>query len=219
MAVDTRRVILDPEPEGGYTVTVPSLPGCLSCGETWTDALYMIQDAITLYLETLVVQGEPIPPPDALMPDNGMPLEFCVQVDILAPLNPKSVAFTKTHVIVQLEDGRIIGNPLSWHPWLADATNAQRDNYVVDHFSIDWPDLDEGLDIEGMLRGIQPSVNQQLKVNLLSIIEQTLGVDNLPELLDRPIPPQDVEQTRKVIAALRELIDLIARDGEDDHAQ
>ncbi|HEV2352104.1 MAG TPA: type II toxin-antitoxin system HicB family antitoxin [Terriglobia bacterium] len=43
--------VLDPSEEGGYTATVPSLPGCISEGETVTEALANIQEAINLYLE------------------------------------------------------------------------------------------------------------------------------------------------------------------------
>jgi predicted RNase H-like HicB family nuclease len=45
------RVILEPSDEGGYTVVVPGLPGCLSEGETKDEALANIKEAIDLYLE------------------------------------------------------------------------------------------------------------------------------------------------------------------------
>ena len=45
------QVVLEPSDEGGYTVFVPSLPGCISEGETIEDALANIQEAIELYLE------------------------------------------------------------------------------------------------------------------------------------------------------------------------
>ncbi|MBF0257270.1 MAG: type II toxin-antitoxin system HicB family antitoxin [Desulfamplus sp.] len=45
------RVVLEPDEDGGYTVTVPSLPGCISEGETREEALENIQEAIELYLE------------------------------------------------------------------------------------------------------------------------------------------------------------------------
>ena len=45
------RVILEPSDEGGYTVYVPSLPGCISEGENVDEALANIQEAIELYLE------------------------------------------------------------------------------------------------------------------------------------------------------------------------
>jgi predicted RNase H-like HicB family nuclease len=45
------KVLLEPSEEGGYTVYVPSLPGCISEGETVEDALTNIRGAIELYLE------------------------------------------------------------------------------------------------------------------------------------------------------------------------
>ncbi len=46
-------VIYTSEPEGGYTVTVPTLPGCISFGENLDEARLKIQEAISLYVETL----------------------------------------------------------------------------------------------------------------------------------------------------------------------
>ena len=45
------KVVLEESDEGGYTAYVPSLPGCISEGETKEDALKNIQEAIELYLE------------------------------------------------------------------------------------------------------------------------------------------------------------------------
>ena len=45
------RVILEPSEEGGYTAIVPSLPGCLSEGDTREEALKNIREAIEFYLE------------------------------------------------------------------------------------------------------------------------------------------------------------------------
>ncbi len=45
------RLILEPSDEGGYTVLVPSLPGCISEGDTREEALKNIKEAIELYLE------------------------------------------------------------------------------------------------------------------------------------------------------------------------
>lgn len=47
------RVVLEPSEEGGYTVYVPSLPGCISEGDTRDEALENIREAIELYLETV----------------------------------------------------------------------------------------------------------------------------------------------------------------------
>ncbi len=53
--------VFEEQPDGGYTVTVPSLPGCISEGDTFEHAKEMIADAIKLYLEDLKADGEEIP--------------------------------------------------------------------------------------------------------------------------------------------------------------
>ena len=45
------KVVLEPSDEGGYTVYVPSLPGCISEGDTKDEALTNIREAIELFLE------------------------------------------------------------------------------------------------------------------------------------------------------------------------
>jgi len=45
------RVVLEPSNDGGYTVLVPALPGCVSEGDTREEALRNIQEAIQVYLE------------------------------------------------------------------------------------------------------------------------------------------------------------------------
>jgi hypothetical protein len=75
---------------------------------------------------------------------------------ILSNRHPIGVTFTDDDVIVTLSDGTKVSNPLSWHWWLEQATPEQRANVEFYSDSIDWPDLDEGLDVEGMLRGIKP---------------------------------------------------------------
>ena len=57
----TYRILLREEPEGGYTVTVPTLPGCITYGETIPDAIAMAREAIELYMESLTVHNEAIP--------------------------------------------------------------------------------------------------------------------------------------------------------------
>jgi predicted RNase H-like HicB family nuclease len=47
------KVIIEPSEEGGFTVYVPSLPGCISEGETRKEALKNIREAIELYLEPI----------------------------------------------------------------------------------------------------------------------------------------------------------------------
>jgi predicted RNase H-like HicB family nuclease len=54
-------VVLTPEEGGGYSVSVPALPGCVSQGESREEALAMIREAIELYLESLEAHGDALP--------------------------------------------------------------------------------------------------------------------------------------------------------------
>ena len=57
-----RQVILIPDSEvGGYTVEVPSLPGCISEGDTIDEALANIKEAIELHIESMMAHGEAVP--------------------------------------------------------------------------------------------------------------------------------------------------------------
>ena len=57
-----RQVILIPDLEvGGYTVEVPSLPGCVSEGDTVDKALANIKEAIELHIESMIAHGEEVP--------------------------------------------------------------------------------------------------------------------------------------------------------------
>jgi antitoxin HicB len=57
----TYRVLLNREPEGGYTVTVPTLPGCITYGENVDQAIEMAKEAIGVYIESLIAHNEPVP--------------------------------------------------------------------------------------------------------------------------------------------------------------
>jgi predicted RNase H-like HicB family nuclease len=62
------KVILEPSDEGGFTVSVPSLPGCISEGDTMEEAMLNIREAIDLYLEE-----EPL-----VLPEKAQVLELVV---------------------------------------------------------------------------------------------------------------------------------------------
>jgi len=68
-----RQVILIPDLEvGGFTVTVPSLPGCISEGDTEAEALVNIKEAIDLFIEDMIASGEEVPE------DVGAPLQIAI---------------------------------------------------------------------------------------------------------------------------------------------
>jgi len=62
------QINLIPEKEGGYTVTVPSLPGCFSYGETIEEATKNAAEAIELHLEGLAAHNQPIPDDNDCVP-------------------------------------------------------------------------------------------------------------------------------------------------------
>ena len=57
------RVLIEQDEDGVFVAEVPSLPGCISQGETRAEALTNIREAIGVYLESLAAHGEPVPPP------------------------------------------------------------------------------------------------------------------------------------------------------------
>jgi len=69
------------------------------------------------------------------------------------------VQFTDDTISVNLRDGRVITVPLVWYPRLLEATPAQRKNWKVagGGYGIHWPDIDEDLSTEGLLRGAPAS--------------------------------------------------------------
>jgi len=54
-------VVYEGQPEGGYVVSVPALPGCHTEGRTFEEAQKMAVDAIRSYIASLKKHGEPIP--------------------------------------------------------------------------------------------------------------------------------------------------------------
>ena len=80
METYTYTVHLEPAEEGGYVVTVPALPGCITQGETYEDALAMAEDCIRGFLEALMKAGLPIPKEA----EQRRPFEALVQVEVPA---------------------------------------------------------------------------------------------------------------------------------------
>lgn len=87
MKAHSYRVLLNKEPEGGYTVVVPTLPGCVTCGRTVDEALAMAKEAIELYVECMCAHCEPVPTdeckgaPGKPVPTEGQSLACTVTVE------------------------------------------------------------------------------------------------------------------------------------------
>jgi hypothetical protein len=72
----------------------------------------------------------------------------------------KNVRWAEDTMSVDLLDGRTIVVPLAWYPRLLDASPEQRRNWRLSGagFGIHWPDLDEDLSTEGLLRGAPAAI-------------------------------------------------------------
>lgn len=80
MAQLTYKIRLQKEPDGGYTVIVPALPGCITYGSDIDEAIAMAKEAIELYVESLAEHGEQIP-----TDDNTLEYSLTVTPDIPEP--------------------------------------------------------------------------------------------------------------------------------------
>lgn len=76
------------------------------------------------------------------------------------------IFFSDDELSVRLMDGRTITVPLAWYPRLLRATEAQRNNWKISGggYGIHWPDVDEDLSTEGLLRGA-PAPRASLTTN------------------------------------------------------
>ena len=70
------------------------------------------------------------------------------------------VSFDQDNLSVRLKDGRTISVPLAWYPRLLQATVEQRRNWQLagGGYGIHWPDMDEDISTEGLLRGAPAAV-------------------------------------------------------------
>lgn len=75
--------------------------------------------------------------------------------DIKVGESVRDVHFTEDTLSVDLIDGRTIAAPLTWYPRLLHATEEQRRNWQISGggYGIHWPEIDEDLSTEGLLRG------------------------------------------------------------------
>lgn len=79
------QVVFRPEPEGGFTVFAPALAGCVTYGKTLNQARKMIKEAISLYIEDLIAEGDPVPESNNA---------YISDIEITLPVNSNSLAYT-----------------------------------------------------------------------------------------------------------------------------
>ncbi len=94
------------------------------------------------------------------------------------PDRPVAVGYELGDVVVTLANGEVLRNPVSWHPWLQKATAEQRSRVEFDADSLYWPILDEGLDIEGLRRGIHSYAVQSITLSGQQLFELYDALDD-----------------------------------------
>lgn len=77
----TYRIHFEAEPEGGYTVTVPAVPGCVTWGKDYEEAVEKARECIEGFLEALAKAGEEIPNGEPIEP----PVDALIQVSLPTP--------------------------------------------------------------------------------------------------------------------------------------
>ncbi|HKR01296.1 MAG TPA: DUF2442 domain-containing protein [Pyrinomonadaceae bacterium] len=83
------------------------------------------------------------------------------------------VEVTEDELSVRLMDGRTISVPVVWYPRLLNATEAQRKNWQITSggYGIHWPDVDEDLSTEGLLRGA-PAPRQRAENTHTGVVDE-----------------------------------------------
>ena len=85
-----------------------------------------------------------------------------VSVDNDRLIVPASSAHvTDDALVVDLEDGRQVSAPLAWYPRLLHGTPKERANFEIGHYGIHWPDLDEDINVKGLLLGSKSGESQK----------------------------------------------------------
>jgi hypothetical protein len=79
-----------------------------------------------------------------------------VSIAVNTDTRVKEVSVSEELITFRLVDGRVVSVPLAWSWRLSEATPTQRNNFEIigDGYGVHWPDVDEGLSVEGMLHGV-----------------------------------------------------------------
>jgi hypothetical protein len=85
------------------------------------------------------------------------------RIERLATARARSVRCTDDALVVELTDGRTLAVPLDWYPRLVHGTPAERNNWrpIGDGEGIHWPDLDEDIEVEGLMLGARSGESEQ----------------------------------------------------------
>ena len=84
----------------------------------------------------------------------------------------RRVTFTEEHAMIELADGRILGVPLDFFPLLKAATDEERQNYKLHGLTIDWEDIDDGMDLTALVSGLYLEPSREYLESLKEVIAE-----------------------------------------------
>jgi predicted RNase H-like HicB family nuclease len=116
--------VFEPQPEGGYTVTFPDVPGAISEGEDFTEAWRNAREALELILEARVEAGEALPPPNGFTEIFAMvayPNAIVQLVTAAAPTNAVRINVTMDEGLLERVDRRVDETGQSRSAFIAEA--------------------------------------------------------------------------------------------------
>lgn len=80
---------------------------------------------------------------------------------------PIEVSIESESLAITLDDGTIVSSPLALYPWLASASQSKQAGYELGRFSIDWPELGEGIDVNWFINDVDTQVTDSGNARIL----------------------------------------------------
>jgi hypothetical protein len=98
----------------------------------------------------------------------------------------EAVYFTRDSLVVDLMDGRTISVPLTWYPKLLKASPRERSHWEIcgGGYGIHWPEIDEDLSTEGLLRG-SPAPRSKARLVKKNVKRKAIGSAKRPRLKNK----------------------------------
>ena len=120
-------------------------------------------------------------------------------------LTAEKVVVNAESLIVDLSDGRVLSVPLAWYPRLLHGTRAelQRWRLIGRGSGIHWPDLDEDISVEGLLRGAK-SGESQASLSKWLVAHQTVGAKGKRRSIRVPVNEYNAASASKGVRRVAE---------------
>ena len=129
MACFVYQSILTREDDGSFSIEVPDLPGCVTCGDTFQEAVEMAADAMRTYVASLLVHGDEVPVATRhACPDGSESVEIAFQTDegylvegpcVSAAQAARELGVSASRITRMLDAGQIDGYRIGRRTWIS----------------------------------------------------------------------------------------------------